>query len=359
MLESNRCDLPDLQRMLPAGAAALILLVVVALMAPASATASEGVVELNQTCAVQTGCSADDEAGFPIKLAVAGSYRLTSNLVVPDVNTNAIEVHVGAVSIDLAGFEITRAGCSGSLSSCRPATETGSGIDGFQPGARGVSVRDGTITGMGDVGVFLGEQSEVRNVRARWNRVAGISVQDGSVIEGCSSEENGAGIFARFGSTVSRNTARLNEADGFFVIESTLANNSAISNGEDGFELPLGPSAVTGNLAFGNQDDGIDCPLACVISDNVAARNDGVGIKGGGTIHGNASRENDLDGIEALTGASVSSNVASGNLGFGLDLSSGSSYRENTISGNTLGTVTGTGFVNAGGNVCNAALSCP
>ena len=77
---------------------------------------------------------------------------------------------------------------------------------------------------MGDVGVFLGEQSEARNVRARWNRVAEISVQDGSVIEGCSSEENGAGHFARFGSTVSRNALGTVTGTGFVNAGGSVCN---------------------------------------------------------------------------------------------------------------------------------------
>ncbi len=44
-----------------------------------SAFATDGVLEINQTCAVQTGCFAGDTAGFPVEIDVAGSYRLTSN----------------------------------------------------------------------------------------------------------------------------------------------------------------------------------------------------------------------------------------------------------------------------------------
>ena len=40
--------------------------------------ATDGAVELNQTCAVQTGCLADDAAGFPVTIATPGSYRLTA-----------------------------------------------------------------------------------------------------------------------------------------------------------------------------------------------------------------------------------------------------------------------------------------
>jgi hypothetical protein len=47
------------------------------------------------------------------------------------------------------------------------------------------------------------------------------------------------------------------------------------------------------------------------------------------------------------------------NTGFGLNLGSSSGYRENVISSNTAGTVTGTGIVNLGDNACNGSTTCP
>ena len=44
------------------------------------ALAVDGVLEINQTCAVQTGCFAGDSPGFPVTITQPGSYRLTSNL---------------------------------------------------------------------------------------------------------------------------------------------------------------------------------------------------------------------------------------------------------------------------------------
>jgi hypothetical protein len=41
-----------------------------------------------------------------VVLTLAGSYRLTSNLVVPDANTDAIDVNADEVTIDLNGFSI-------------------------------------------------------------------------------------------------------------------------------------------------------------------------------------------------------------------------------------------------------------
>ena len=38
------------------------------------AIASDGVLEINQTCAVQTGCFSGDVAGFPVTISTSGSY---------------------------------------------------------------------------------------------------------------------------------------------------------------------------------------------------------------------------------------------------------------------------------------------
>lgn len=91
-----------------------------------SAFASDGVLEINQTCAVQTGCFAGDTAGLPVTISASGSYRLTSNLVVPDENTDGIVVDTENVSIDLAGFEIRGVVvCSEPPIACLPNAGTG------------------------------------------------------------------------------------------------------------------------------------------------------------------------------------------------------------------------------------------
>ena len=42
--------------------------------------AVDGVLEINQTCAVPTGCFAGDATGFPVQINASGSNRPTSNL---------------------------------------------------------------------------------------------------------------------------------------------------------------------------------------------------------------------------------------------------------------------------------------
>ena len=68
------------------------------------AIASDGVLEINQTCVVQTGCFAGDTAGFPVTITTPGSDRLTSDLTVPDENTVGISVGTHDAGIDLNHF---------------------------------------------------------------------------------------------------------------------------------------------------------------------------------------------------------------------------------------------------------------
>jgi len=72
--------------------------------APALAVA--GVLEINHTCAVQTGRFAPNAGGFPLLITNPGSYRLTSNLTLPDENTIGILVNADDVTIDLNGFAV-------------------------------------------------------------------------------------------------------------------------------------------------------------------------------------------------------------------------------------------------------------
>ena len=311
---------------------------------PATAFAQAGVRELNQTCAVQTGCFAGDAAGFPISIdGTSGrSYRLTSDLVVPDENTTAISLTTSAVSvsIDLGGFEITRAACVGSAAVCLPTTGSGDGIGSLGTPPNGVSVRNGTVSGMGNRGVFLGNRSEIIAVRARWNRGDGLRVGSFGAVRDSNAYDNGAiGLSAGGASVVSGNVSAENDV------------GISVSNG----------STVIDNSVFGNSSFGILAALASTVSRNSVSINggDGIQVGPGGVVTSNTSFNNTGDGIQTSSGCTVESNAIRGNTSFGLNLSSQSGYRGNVISANTGGTISGTTLVNLGGNACNGSTTCP
>ncbi|MBY0400189.1 hypothetical protein K2X89_07835, partial [Myxococcota bacterium] len=126
---------------------AIFALLLMTLSFPALAT--DGVLEVNQTCAVQTGCFAGDTAGFPVTISGSAgrSYRLTSDLVVPNEVTDGIQVSTDNVTIDLGGFEM-RGPVVCTAVGCTPAVEFGGvGVDAAT--ASGTAVRNGSIRGMG------------------------------------------------------------------------------------------------------------------------------------------------------------------------------------------------------------------
>ena len=302
-------------------------------MVTTPALASDGVREINQTCAGLTGCFTGDTAGFPVTISSAGSYRLTSNLLVPNAFTDGIVVSTSSVSIDLNGFEI--AGpvvCSGDPLLCSPASGDGSGVERVSSTNSGISVKNGSITGMGAYGVLLGNQAEVSNLRVRWNRLAGISTASGSTVSGNTAFENGdEGIFASPGSTVS--------------------GNAAFGNGDDGISAGNG-SIVSSNTVYQNGADGIATGAGATVSGNTAYDN------------GDASNSTADDGIQCGAGSIAHGNSVRSNSGSGLNLSTDSAYSDNVVTFNTTGTVTGAGSANnRGGNYCSGtgtvSANCP
>ena len=69
---------------------------VVLLSSVTSLHAGEGVLEINQACAVNpvTGCFSGDAPGFPVTIdgSAGRSYLLTGDLVIPDPDTSGISI---------------------------------------------------------------------------------------------------------------------------------------------------------------------------------------------------------------------------------------------------------------------------
>jgi len=149
-------------RLHPAAVSALVAIAVLA--APSLGRAGDGVIEINQVRAEAGGINgslASDPPGFPVVITQAGSYRLTSDLVVP-ASTTGIRLEVGGARIDLNGFAITGPFVCG-VSSC--VAGTGSGIERSTAftGQR-TTVRNGEISGFALAGVSVGPLSHVEGV---------------------------------------------------------------------------------------------------------------------------------------------------------------------------------------------------
>lgn len=322
------------------------------LLSALPAAAGDGVREINQTCATVTGCFSGDTAGFPVTIdgSAGRSFRLTSDLSIPDENTTGIEITAADISLDLAGFAIRgNVLCTGSPAACTPSSGIGHGVL-VQAGAMSAQISNGSISGMGQSGVQVdGPSSIVSRVRARSNRGTGIAATfcTACIVENCTAEFNGnGGITSGGGSTVTGNAVRSNAAIGI---------------------LAQSGSTLRGNAARSNGTRGIACGSGCTLSGNSAVLNDedGISVGTGGTISGNTAYGNTEDGIETSTGSLVIGNTTRDNSFAGLRLGEDSAYRENLITSNGTGAVivsSGTIF-NLGNNACtdaaNATVVCP
>jgi hypothetical protein len=230
--------------------------VLVALL-PSRAAAVDGVIEINQARALAGGVTPGDAPGFPVTIDAhaGGSYRLTGNLEV-DENTIAIEVirtslsdPVAPVTIDLGGFTIRGPvvcdqGAMGV--SCTPGG-SGVGIDGswtisVPPGGvkgvtENITVLHGTVTGMGDVGILIGNASRARDVTVQHNGSDGIRTGSATVLE--------------------RVVATLNGGTGIACgLYCNVHGGIALSNGGDGVDA--GGAVIGSELSF-NQGYGLRC----------------------------------------------------------------------------------------------------
>ena len=275
------------------------LICVLSLLWGVSAFAVDGVLEINQACAVNSGCFDGDTAGFPVFINSSGSYRLTSNLRVPDENTNAILglPHVSDVTIDLNGFTIegvTVCTGAGATINCTP---TGAG-KGVSASGENFTVINGTIRGVGSSGVELHDHARVERVRVIGNGGRGINVDDSSDVSDCTAIWNGSsGIDGRLDTRFARNIVVGNGGQGIFSARNSLAME---------------------NVSRGNGGSGI-----FLISSGIAI--------------GNTIEENN---------------------GLGLFMESNGGYANNVITNNAAGTVS-VAAVEMGTNVCDGDTTCP
>lgn len=220
------------------------------------AYATDGVLELNQVAALAGNVTSGDAPGFPIELFTGGSYRLTSDLVVPSGAEAGIAVYASGVRIDLNGFAI-RSGtsCSGTPPSCAP-TGTGIGID--ASGASDVAVRNGRIAGFGVYGLSLLDGGRITDLGVDGNGLGGIVCDAACIVTTSSVRRNGGpGITVGAGSRVSESTIVGNAGAGISGPADVLSDRNVTT--QNGAGSPLLRSrrfyrtaaSVPGNVANG------------------------------------------------------------------------------------------------------------
>jgi hypothetical protein len=235
----------------------------------------DGVVLINQSNALAGNVTPGDAPGFPVTITAPGSYRLSSNLTVPDANTTGIEVDADGVTIDLNGFSIIGPTvCSGTpVTSCTP-TGSGAGILSFQSR---ISIYNGIIRGMGGSGVELASSARIERVQAIGNGGNGISTNGAVQFVGAfvsSSVASGNGSSGILANEVIRSYANGNGRDGIGFL-GVARDNNALSNGGAGIR---GPGSMSGNSTARNSSGGIAVTCPSILINNSATLNTGGNI---------------------------------------------------------------------------------
>lgn len=357
------------------------------LLVSGPASAVDGVIELSQVCATQTGCAPGDVAGFPITLDT-GSYRLTSDLdtAAPGLpgTQSAIVFSTAApgeaiAHLDLNGFTITgngsrllecgttpcliengnfygRIGMRVITAATDPAfsstirnvriTRAGLGID----CDNACRVEDVSVSSVSVTAVIVGTHSSVRRVR-----------YDGP---GLGLAHAGGGVFAGNDSSIEDCLVRDVGTIGISCGDRCrVVDNVVHGSGFDGIRAGV-QSVVTGNVSTGNAGDGIFAATSSVVADNSASNNGTNGIRTGNaaTVRDNSADSNGADGIDVGTGSHVFGNTARSNGEFGLRAESVEvGYGRNVFGNNNGGpandqTSSGTDL---GGNLCDELTVCP
>jgi hypothetical protein len=262
----------------------LQLIVALLLFMAAPAFASDGALEINQTCAVQTGCVSGDLAGYPVTISQPGGYVLTSNLTVSSESLGGIEIASSYVKLDLNGFKVEGAGITSSTTGIKA-------IGALQKA--GVAVHNGMVSNF-STGIDLGYQSRVESVRVTHFSEIGIRV-DGDVsdclVDEKGSPNSGIGISASgaitnnrvaagsginhsgsgaHGTTEGNNVVATNSG---IVSSSQISSNRVISGGDGlaGFDfrnnlVEAGSTPVRGTIDMGgNVCNGVICPAVTAL----------------------------------------------------------------------------------------------
>ena len=228
------------------------------LVAAPTALAVDGQVAITQARAMAGGVTPGDAPGFPVSINLPGSYVLSTGLTVPDANTTAIEINASHVTVDLNGFAILGpTDCSGSTNPCANAGE-GSGIT--TPNVRfNITIRGGTIQGMGSSGVNLrGDSHVVEHLNIRSNGFVAVVVFEsadlgGSVVQHNTVQRNGA-----FGIQISRgvvadNVVNTNGFAGIVVINGGMVRHNFVNRHSDGLRLLSASVIYVGNAMQDNE----------------------------------------------------------------------------------------------------------
>ncbi len=264
-------------------------ILLLALLAPVSARAVDGVLEINHALALLGGTVPGDAAGYPVTLGVSGSYRLTSDLTQSNPTLPVIQVTATDVTIDLNGFAIRGSNTctlatrnvNGVLVAdsvtCTGTSLTGHGISGS---VDGLAVRNGKIVGVSGRGILAGDYAHIENVQISHTRLDGIRLGAGGVVRNA--------------------VVTLSQASGILEGDEGGGSYHGITSSRHermGFEA-ISWCSVTNSTANWNVFHGFDIRTGCTATGVSASRNGANGISSGWALLGHCNASwNAVDGL--------------------------------------------------------------
>jgi Right handed beta helix region len=223
-------------------------------LAAATLSLSAGLVSspvtIDQALALRGGVTLHDAPGFPITLSSSGSYRLSSDLVVP-AHADGIVVTAPHVSLDLNGHTVSGPVRCVHSASAR-AVECNWQVEpvpraGISTAAAAHSiVRNGTVKGFAGMGIQHGETALLENLEVHSNAGAGIAAAagaEGGVVRGVLVRNNGGSGMVCTDATVERSSFADNGGTGVDCKRGVFSHSVSRGNGgfgvADGFKRGL------------------------------------------------------------------------------------------------------------------------
>ena len=235
----------------------------------------------------------------PFTISAAGSYFLTRDVTGPANTGDGITIASDDVTLDLNGFSVI--GTAADTSQVHGFGITVSSVPRHNIVIRNGVVRDWNYGIVGD----RAHQSRIDGVRAYNNKWEGIRGGTDTTITDCSSASNGEFGIESFGGTVQHCEVDGNTSAGIFVTDNSIVKDNSVHNNLfDGIDV-ANNADVEGNSIIASGGQGIVASgSANVIKDNMvqgSAKN-GIDVLNNSTVEGNTVVQNNYSNTVGASG---------------------------------------------------------
>lgn len=224
---------------------------------------------VDQAKALAGGITPGDTPGFPITLSVPGSYKLTSNLMVP-ASTSGVLITASNVTLDLNGFSVIGpVNCTleaGQLVCMGAVTGSARGIS--SSGVTNTIVRHGHVAGFAQTGIDI-RDGILQDLTVESNHGTGIFA--GTATSEADSSVRISGVHVRLNSSVG-----INARHG--IIERAVVSGNLL--GMYGCSFSVIDSLVDKNLSQGLQGFSNTACLPPAVKGSVLQQNGGASLSG-------------------------------------------------------------------------------